>query len=383
MRNVFEPNALELADLGGDTHFITDIQRQVEQLLKPSNTDRQKLRAELASRGARAVPGILNAAYVFNHRLEAKREREFLADLLASLIDTNEAARALLLKSGILEAPFAATCDTALLALQRLGDIHPEEVNAIRKRAWESAYHDEDYQGALRLYRFLITQRDSQSYSEIRYLAQETFSEYLDIAPLFLDLALCCASENTYEILVKTIGEMEREEKEFGKEIRRMSADSVFNLTEVLRAAYVIKENSVGYGHKGLQYLFTGPIRELFNKAPEKIAEVGTEIQQRYSSLARFFWQSLGGLLRSEEARQYFNAQIFDRPSDFSCEAIVQLFFTQENDGEFKIWAKELLEELEGSTIYSDATYEFEKRQGRPPLMGERKRRSGSTRLNK
>lgn len=361
MRNVFEPNVLELVDLGGDTHFVTDIQRQVEQFLMANNTTRQHLELELEKFGPRAVPGILSAAYAFHYLLEDKRQRD-LSTLLARLVGSNAAAREMLVKSGIVEAPFARTRATAFLALQKLGAVQTEELDSIRKRALDNAYMDGDYRGALTLYQFLVAQQDLQCSSEVRYIAAEAFKKRLDIAPLYLDLALCCASQNTYEILMETIGKMDRKAKKFGEKIQEMSAASVTNLPEVLRAVYAIKANSTGYAHKGIQNLFTGPIRALFSESPERIPESGEIIRQKYLSLARFFWQCLGTLLRLEVVQQYFVAQISDDAHEFSFNAFTQLFFIQRKSVKFKLWATELLEELKDTSpsLYDDVSRAFD-----------------------
>jgi len=256
------------------------------------------------------------------------------------------------------------------LALQKLGDIQPEELNDIRKRAWENAYQGEDYQSGLTSYRFLVAQGDQQGCSEVRYLAQETFNENLDIAPLYLDLALCCSPQSTYDILMETIGKMERTAKEFSKGIREMSVASITNFSEVLRAAstiYDVTRKTGAYAHGGIENLFTGPFLALFSEYPEKMTESGNMIQQKYPSLTRFFWQCLGRLLKFEIVKEYFARQLSVYEGEFVLEAAVQLFYIRGSNSKFKYWATELLEKLESDSplLYSDAAYQFEIRFGK------------------
>ncbi|MBN1922803.1 MAG: hypothetical protein JW892_16255 [Anaerolineae bacterium] len=365
MHSVFEPNALELADLGGDTHFVTEVQSQTKKYLEGDSALRNQIQQGLMSLGPRAVPGVLSAAFAFNHQLKAKRSSHLLGELLALLVDSNLAARALLVRN-IVEAPFATTRATVLHALHQLGNIRSDEFDLIRECARDNAYKNEDHQSALMLYSFLIDQGDEQCCSEVRLIAVETFGEYLDNAPRYLDLALRCSPQNTYDILVETMGDMDRTAKEFGKEIGEMSAASVSNLPEVLRAAHTIKEDSVGFAHKGIQNLFTGPIRKLFSESPSRIAESGDLIRERYLSLARFFWQCLGMLLKSRIVQEYFAEQTSGLASEFALKGVVQLIYTKENGGRFKLWASELLETIEMNSPQNCANAYREYERGRP-----------------
>ena len=207
MRKVFEPDEMELADLGGDTHFVTDIQRRVKEMFSERGERREEIRRGIQAFDSRALPGALNAAYVFTVQLK-KRDQKLLAGLLAELVGENLAAREMLLRVGVLEAPFVPTRKTALMALQQLGDVREEEIAQIRLRAWRDADGSGDYEAALALYEFLAQQGDDPSCSEIRYLAQELFKERIDIGPRFLDLALHCAPQDSYQILKDTVGEL-------------------------------------------------------------------------------------------------------------------------------------------------------------------------------
>jgi len=367
MRKVFEPNSLELADLGGDTHFVMSIQRQVEEMLTARGAECQEVQQKILALGPRALPGVVNAAYVFTKQLEKSKQAQMLSDLLAGLVGQNLAAREILVKAGILEAPFIPTRETALKALQQLGEIRKEEMEQIRLRAWNNAC-EEDYRSALILYEFLVQQEDQQACSEVRYLAKDMFKEHVDIGPHFLDLALRCACQDTYAILTEVMGAMKREATEFGLEMQNMSLESVANLPEVLRAANKIKETTGEvYAHKGIENLFTGPIKKYLGNNPEVIEETGKLVRQEYKSLSRFLWQCLGRLLGLDTVRPYFVHQMTPPFDEFALEGAVQLFYVQERNTRFELWATELLEKLEENApdLYQGALYEFGKRSRR------------------
>ena len=368
MRKVFEPDEMELADLGGDTHFVTDIQRRVKEMFSERGERREEIRRGIQAFDSRALPGALNAAYVFTVQLK-KRDQKLLAGLLAELVGENLAAREMLLRVGVLEAPFVPTRKTALMALQQLGDVREEEIAQIRLRAWRDADGSGDYEAALALYEFLAQQGDDPSCSEIRYLAQELFKERIDIGPRFLDLALHCAPQDSYQILKDALGAMDREALEFSRAMHNiMSPEFVSNhIPQILQAAHDVKENTKGYAHKGIQNLFTGPIASYLRHHPEEVVDTGESISREYKSLYRFWWQGLGGLLKLEAVKQYFEDQTTSPLDEFMLEGAVQLLFTGKDDAKFKLWALDILERLEESAPdrYQDALYEFAKRQGK------------------
>ena len=364
---VFEPDKKELEQLAGDTHFVTDIQRRVKEMLDERGRRRDEIRQEIQAFDSRALPGVLNAAYVFTVQLK-KRDQELLASLLAELVGENLAAREMLLRVGVLEAPFVPTRKTALMALQQLGNIREEEVARIRLRAWRDADRSGDYEAALALYEFLVQQEDSQSCSEIKRWAQELFEERGDIGPRFLDLALHCAPQDSYQILKDALGAMDREATEFSRAMHNiMSSEFVSNhMPQMLQAANEVKENTEGYAHKGIEHLFTGPIASYLRHHPDTVVDTGELISREYESLYRFWWQGLGELLKLEAVRQYFEDQTTSPLDEFTREGAVQLLFA-EKDNANKLWALGILERLEESAPdqYQDVLDEFAKRQGK------------------
>ncbi len=386
MRKVFEPDEMELADLGGDTHFVTDIQRHVKNMLGERGEQRKEMRLGIQSLGPRALPGVLNATCVFAMQLK-KRDRELLADLLAGLVGENQAAREMLLKIGVLELPFVPARRTAVLALEQLGSIYEKEMTQIRLRAWMDAYESEDYEAALALYEFLIHQGDSQACAEVRSHAERLFKSYVDIGPSFLNLALQGSPEDTYEILIEVMGSMDRKAKKFGQQIGKLvSHDAMSNLFEVLRATDQIREISRGYAHKGIEYLFTGPIVHYLEHHSSMVEETGDLIRQRYRSLHRYWWQALGRMLKVESVRQYFETRTVAPLDDFTQNGAIQLLFVQRDqkfDAKFVLWATDLLDRLkeDAPNQYQDLLWSFERFEKAPD--GQDVAPGGSGRIKK
>jgi hypothetical protein len=351
MDKVFEVKEIDLVDLSGDTHFVTDIQRRVQIMLGAGGGQRDQVRDSIANEGARALPGVLNATYVFAARLK-RREQRVLAGLLAELIGVNKAAREMLLRNGVLEAPFAATRQTALLALQELGTFAPLEMDQIRTTAWQHAKQG-DYEAALPLYECLAEGQDEQAGSELAYLAGELFRDHVDIGPTLLDLVLRCSPKNTYQVLVGIMGQMDRKGKKFGREIKlRMSPESVANLEQVLQASSRIIENNQGYKHKGIEFLFEGPIAGYLKQNPDMIQAYGSLVEENHKSLYRYWWQGLTQDLELDVVRRYFIDKVAAPLDEFTWHGGIQLLFTKKYDRQFRVWATELLDTLEQEEVY-------------------------------
>src|SRR5215207_28853 len=104
MKRVFEPSEIELADPRGDPNRVIAIQMKIKELLEANRQRKEGILEEIRDEGAWALPGLLNATYVwmnnFEHNQPAQKE---MAKLFAELAKENEAAIALLVDSGVLE----------------------------------------------------------------------------------------------------------------------------------------------------------------------------------------------------------------------------------------------------------------------------------------
>jgi len=133
MDKVFEPSELELWDAQGDPNQAIEIQGKIKELLQANRQRQQPLLAEIAGRGAWALPGVINATYVWMSEMEVQQTQTMLAGLMADLARGNPAATNLLFRAGILETPFPvprAICRRALEAL----NWQPDERQTARLR---------------------------------------------------------------------------------------------------------------------------------------------------------------------------------------------------------------------------------------------------------
>lgn len=133
MEKVFEPSELELWDVQGDPNQAIEIQGKIKELLHANRQRQQPLLAEITSRGAWALPGAINATYVWMNELEVLQTQRVLAGLMADLARGNTAAAALLFRAGILETPFPVPRAICRCALELLS-WQPDERQTARLR---------------------------------------------------------------------------------------------------------------------------------------------------------------------------------------------------------------------------------------------------------
>ena len=134
MRKVFEPSELDFADVLGDPNQVIEIQAKVRELLHANRQRQRPLLAEIAGRGAWALPGVINATYIWMNELEVPQTQGLLAELMADLARGNTAATALLFRAGILATPFPvprAICRRALELLSWQPD--ERQTNSLRQ----------------------------------------------------------------------------------------------------------------------------------------------------------------------------------------------------------------------------------------------------------
>lgn len=120
MIKVFEPGEIELADPRGDPNRVIEIQQKVQELLEANRQRREGVKQEILDQGAWALPGLINATFVWMNRLESEQTQVMLATLMAELAQGNLAAIDLLFRVGALETPFAIPRSIARRALEQL-----------------------------------------------------------------------------------------------------------------------------------------------------------------------------------------------------------------------------------------------------------------------
>ena len=157
MHKVFEPGAVELADPRGDPNQTIEVQQRIKELLHSSNANRREgLKQEIKNRGALALPGLINATYVWMNELEGKQAQRIVADLMCDLAKGNPVAIGLLFREGVLGTPFVVPRAIARRALDHL-DWKPDsqDTQALRDEIKISERLD-DVQSIVDLYTLLL-----------------------------------------------------------------------------------------------------------------------------------------------------------------------------------------------------------------------------------
>jgi hypothetical protein len=134
MDKVFEPDELELADVQGDPNRVIEVQRDVKDLLQSTRHRAPVMWDKIAACGASALPGVINATFVWMSELEGGQKREMMAKLIAELARDNPAASGLVFRAGVLESPFdgpRAICSQALQLLNWQPD--PPQAEELRR----------------------------------------------------------------------------------------------------------------------------------------------------------------------------------------------------------------------------------------------------------
>lgn len=346
MDKVFEVKDIDLVDLSGDTHFMTDIQSRVLDMLRAGKGHQAQLRDQILQEGPRVLPGVLNATYV--RELHTEREKQLVAELLAELTRGNAAAREMLLERGILRVPFVSTRQVAILALQQLGEFSAGELDQIREYAFRDLGR-RDYEAALVLLELLAQHKDEKAGAALEVLARELCQGRVDVGPRFLDLALICVPQQAYQILTNVLATIRRDDKEFGKRISEcMTPQAVAELPEILRAADSIKRKAEGYAHKPVENLFTGPVAAYLSMHPDRIEDTGDLVEKRYEPLYRYWWEGLAQILELEPVRQYFESRIVTPLGNFAWYGGLQLCFIRGSfNPALRVWAQERWDSLD------------------------------------
>ena len=204
MDKVFEAGEMEMADLRGDPNRVIEIQRKVEELLEANQQRQAGLRLEIREQGAWALPGLINATYVWMNRLkESPFYQDMLGDLMAQLAKDNPAAVTLLFRAGILETPFAVPRSIAQGALRQLG-WKPSEKDAQQLRQRITAnLRLNDHPTVLNLHASLLMSGKDQDLSSALKLCKDWARQALDQTGDLLKLLIEGFPDQTERVLTE------------------------------------------------------------------------------------------------------------------------------------------------------------------------------------
>jgi hypothetical protein len=168
MKKVFEPGEVELADPRGDPNRVVDIQKKIKELLEANSQRQAGIIEEIREEGAWALPGLLNATYVWMNQFEKnKPAQKIIAKILSELAKENESAVALLVDSGVLENPFKIPREIVLQALEELNwNLSPEQIAIINTNI-QRQKKSEDIEGLLLSYQILARSGDKNAFNSM------------------------------------------------------------------------------------------------------------------------------------------------------------------------------------------------------------------------
>jgi len=165
MKNVFE---MRLGTSMEDPAKIIEVQQKISELLDTNRFRQDELKQEFAEMGAWAVPGLINSLYVYMHRLKNDEGGQLMmAELISAQAGSNEAARELIFRTGVVESPFSVTRAVALCALESLEwKPNPDQVALINRRLAE-AKRLGDQVKERDLYRLLALSQDDKQLDQL------------------------------------------------------------------------------------------------------------------------------------------------------------------------------------------------------------------------
>jgi hypothetical protein len=202
MKKVFEPSEIELADPRGDPNRVIAIQTKIKELLEANRQRKEGILEEIRDEGAWALPGLLNATYVWMNNFEKdKPAQQVMAELFAELAKENEAAIALLVDSGVLENPFKTPREIVLQALDRLEwKPSPEQVMKVNSQI-QHQKASEDNEGLLLSYNLLARSGDSKTLGPILKQCTDWAAQKMDSGAALLGLLVKYYPESVEKIL--------------------------------------------------------------------------------------------------------------------------------------------------------------------------------------
>ena len=349
MEKVFEPGELELADAQGDPNQAIETQQRIKELLGANRQRQQALRADILTRGAWALPGVINSTYVWMSELETAPNQEMLASIMAGLAKGNPAAVDLLFRTGILETPFPVPRSIARRALALL-DWKPnsDQTDALRKEIQE-ARKTGDVPTVLDLYGSLLRLGDQQDLSGAINLCMDWAKTPLAEAGTLLAVLVRTWPPQAPTILSKVIGATAESYKD--ENLARMLLKPLRPIPSAwLAEGTLLQVSSLVLGsvryhrHTAIEFLWTDAVQDCKSEAngrwPEIMERASADIMRDNSESVCRYWFSA---LRMANEIPYIIKQAHAKAEPYATMATLQLFFDRQPA------AKAALSELERS----------------------------------
>lgn len=385
MEKLFEPGAVELADPQGDPNRVIEVQQKVEELLEANRQRREGIRQELLEQGAWALPGLMNATYVWMNELErSPADQDMLSSLMAELAGDNPAAADLLFHYGILETPFPIPRAIAREALGE-ADWNPTDDNLYDLReTLKRCKQIEDTQTILDLYGVLLQACREDDYRAALDLCKRWAKRSMEPAGDLLALLTESFPERAAEILTEVFLAIKSKYKD--KSLANILIQPLRPIPPswlgegiLLKISNDVLPESTPGRHTAVEYLWVEAARDSKDQNPEMWPELLKNVdhqvrQQSNEEIYRYWFEAAGKANEIEYVVR--EAQAEARDEEWGVRAALQLFFLQR----YHQLARQALEDLrrDKPTRWESASHLFEIITGSPgKIKGETKGNGG------
>lgn len=366
MHKVFEPSELELADIQGDPNQVFEIQGKVKELLEANRQRRPVLLDEIRGHGAWALPGVINATYVWMKDLNPKSKQKMMADLMSELAGDNSAASGLLFRAGVLRTPFQIPRAICILALENL-DWRPDAKQAgILRREIELADRSGDTQTMLDLYPLLFRLGDGRDQDRAQQLCAQWAESKRAESGVLLRLLVDHFPEQVASIVSDVFsatvhGDDYKDEnlaRALSHPLRPIPPDWLENEAILNISREVLSRTSSGR-HTAIEYLWCDAAADCKKASADRWRQLMPSVSERVKheaseSIARYWYQAVG---RAGEI-DYLIEQSQSESDPPGGAAALELFFLSRGSRQ----AKQGLAELQrlNPDRYQDASDRYE-----------------------
>jgi hypothetical protein len=341
MDRLFDPGAVELADPRGDPNRVIEVQEKVEELLKANQQRREGIRQELLEQGAWALPGLMNASYVWMNELKTSPlDRKLLSSLMAELAADNSAAEQLLFQYGILETPFSTPRSIAKGALKKL-DWSPDEHDLLELRKTLQRYREvDDTQTMLDLYGVLLSAQQEDDFRDALKVCRWWAERAMKPAGILLALLVEFFPERAVGILTEVFLAVKNRYND--KNLANMLLQHLDYPDAWLKDDVLlhVSENvlpDIGSGrHTAVEYLWINAVRNNKDRTSKRwlklLQDFGERVRQydQNDTIYRYWFEALGKAGEIEYLAQEARAETSDEL--WAEKAALQLFFQQRDN---------------------------------------------------